>query len=330
MPWFAKDNALKVSALIPAYNRRMHISRAIDSVLAQSVPVDEIIVVDDGSTDDTAGIIRNRYGSRVRVIQQRNMGVSLARKRAIDEAQGEWVAFLDSDDEWLPERNAEFLKAAAKVPNKVALIFGNARYVTDKGEGGSVFEEDRFIINTDLEILPDPLSRLMWKLGFGHPCSMGSTFIQRSVLQELRCFSEGLNHSEDFLVGMQIASGYAFAAIPSVVTRIYRTSDLEDSSLDAKWDASEDHRRAAILGYACAARATGERKWANLHAEWVRALCKWRAQRGLPSRQLALEQFTFGFSMRSAAFFCGAMLGPQFFRVGFAAKRKFKAVYQRT
>ncbi len=136
---------MKVSALIPTYNRRNYIFRAIDSVLAQTVPVDEIIVVDDGSTDGTLEAIGSVYGPEVKVVRQENMGVSVARKRAIDEAQGEWVAFLDSDDEWLPERNAAFLRAISIVPPKVAWIFGNTRYVTDEGEGSTVFRDGRLL-----------------------------------------------------------------------------------------------------------------------------------------------------------------------------------------
>ncbi|GAC1679944.1 MAG: hypothetical protein PVS2B2_17980 [Candidatus Acidiferrum sp.] len=319
---------MKVSALIPVYNRSRHICRAIDSVLAQTMPVDEIIVVDDGSTDDTVEVIRRCYGTSVKIIQQKNMGVSVARKRAIDEAQGEWVAFLDSDDDWLKGRNAEFLGAISKVPQNVALIFGNTRYVTDEGEGKSVFEEDGLVIKDNPQILQDPLAEIAWKLGRGHPCVLQSTFLRRSVLRELQSFKEGLRHSEDFLAGMEIASRYCFAAIPSDVTRLYRTSDLGESSLDTKWNSREDHRRAAILGYACAARATGDKHWAILHADSIRALCKWRAQRDLPIRRLAADQFTFGISARSLAFFCGAMIGPVFFKAGFSAKTKHKALFQ--
>src|SRR3954470_7513973 len=106
---------MNVSAIIPTFNRRQYIQRAIDSVLAQTLPVDEIIVVDDGSKDGTAAAVEAWYGSRVRVIRQENSGVSGARRRGIQEATGEWIAFLDSDDEWSPERNKQLSDAAARV-----------------------------------------------------------------------------------------------------------------------------------------------------------------------------------------------------------------------
>ncbi|MHC5139531.1 MAG: glycosyltransferase family 2 protein, partial [Planctomycetota bacterium] len=94
---------LTISAVIPAYNAAKYIARSIDSVLAQTHPVDEIVIVDDGSTDNTAAIIKD-YGDKVRYIHQPNAGVSAARNTGIEAATGNWIAFLDADDEWLPEK----------------------------------------------------------------------------------------------------------------------------------------------------------------------------------------------------------------------------------
>jgi glycosyltransferase involved in cell wall biosynthesis len=92
-----------VSVVIPCYNAERYIARAIESVLAQTRPADEIIVVDDGSTDSSADVIR-RYGNRVRRAYQENAGVAVARNAGIGLARGRWIAFLDADDEWFPEK----------------------------------------------------------------------------------------------------------------------------------------------------------------------------------------------------------------------------------
>jgi glycosyltransferase involved in cell wall biosynthesis len=322
----AHEEYVKVSALIPTYNRRSFIFRAIDSVTAQTEPVDEIIVVDDGSTDGTPEAIEDHYGSRVKVIRQENMGVSGARRRSIDEAQGEWMAFLDSDDEWLPTRNAEFLKAISSLPSRVGIVFGNTRFVTDQGDGNTVFEENGLFIASDPTVFENPLFELDWKADRTRPAVVPSSFMRKSALIEMDCFSEGLRHAEDFLATMQIASRHSFAAIPSVVTRVYRTSDLSQSSLELKWNEWDDNKRAKLLAYALAARTTRAKMWGELYADSVRGFCKWRSQRGLPIRHLAGEQFRFGVSVRSVVFFCGAMLGTRFFRAGFAAKRKLRAL----
>jgi len=97
-----KTNA-GVSVIIPTYNRGWIIRAAIDSVLAQTYRDFELIVVDDGSTDETAKILQS-YGPEVKVIRQANAGVSAARNAGIRSAEGALIAFLDSDDRWLPEK----------------------------------------------------------------------------------------------------------------------------------------------------------------------------------------------------------------------------------
>jgi glycosyltransferase involved in cell wall biosynthesis len=94
---------MTIAVVIPAYNAAGYIRRAIDSVLAQTRRPDEIIVVDDGSTDDTATVVQS-YGSGVKLIRQANAGASAARNTGINAATSEWIAFLDGDDEWLPNK----------------------------------------------------------------------------------------------------------------------------------------------------------------------------------------------------------------------------------
>jgi len=93
----------KFSVIIPAYNSAATLTRAVESVLAQSWPADEIIVIDDGSTDDTL-LVAREFGDQVRVIHQSNAGVSVARNRGADVATGDWLAFLDADDWYYPDR----------------------------------------------------------------------------------------------------------------------------------------------------------------------------------------------------------------------------------
>src|SRR5262245_30132400 len=90
-----------VSVVIPAYNCARFIGEALDSVFAQDYPELEVVVVDDGSTDDTCAVVEG-YGDRVKLIRQRNAGAAVARNEGMRRASGEYVAFLDSDDLWLP------------------------------------------------------------------------------------------------------------------------------------------------------------------------------------------------------------------------------------
>jgi cellulose synthase/poly-beta-1,6-N-acetylglucosamine synthase-like glycosyltransferase len=106
-----------VSVIIPAYRAAGVIGRAVDSLLAQTRPPDEILIIDDGSPDDVAAALEP-YGQRVRLLRQPNGGASSARNRGLDEATGEWIAFLDADDYWEPcklERQLSLLQAHPEV-----------------------------------------------------------------------------------------------------------------------------------------------------------------------------------------------------------------------
>src|SRR5215470_7379907 len=90
----------KVSVVIPTYNRAAKVQKGIRSALAQTFSDLEVIVVDDGSADDTGKVLAEAFGDRIRYCYQSNQGASAARNKGITEARGEWIAFLDSDDEW--------------------------------------------------------------------------------------------------------------------------------------------------------------------------------------------------------------------------------------
>jgi len=94
---------MKISVIIPTYNRSHVLARALDSVLSQTLQVHEIIVVDDGSTDQTAQLIKDKYQSVI-YIEQANQGVSAARNAGILKSSGDWIALLDSDDSWLTNK----------------------------------------------------------------------------------------------------------------------------------------------------------------------------------------------------------------------------------
>jgi glycosyltransferase involved in cell wall biosynthesis len=96
----SKNSAPKISVIIPLFNKEPHIARALNSVLNQTFQDFEIIVVDDGSTDNGANIVREFTDMRIRFIQQENQGASSARNHGTDCAKGELIAFLDADDEW--------------------------------------------------------------------------------------------------------------------------------------------------------------------------------------------------------------------------------------
>jgi glycosyltransferase involved in cell wall biosynthesis len=121
----------KISVIIPTYNRAAMLPRAIGSVLAQTYQNWELIVVDDASTDDTKGVVRSFRDSRVRYVKlERNSGPSRARNTGMHQARGQYLAFLDSDDEWLPHKLAIQLRQFETNPYKfprLGVVLGRRR-----------------------------------------------------------------------------------------------------------------------------------------------------------------------------------------------------------
>jgi len=129
---------LKVSTVIPTYNRRTQVLGAIASVLRQTVPVDEIIVVDDGSTDARRSAFATGSGPASKLSSRRMPGGGSA-EPGIREAQGEWIAFLDSDDVWLPTKIERQTDILARFGDQVGLCFTDCVFTGDPALTLSVF-----------------------------------------------------------------------------------------------------------------------------------------------------------------------------------------------
>ncbi len=126
------------SIVVPAYNRAATIKKTIDSLLAQSYPYFEIIIADDGSSDDTAEIIRAIDDTRIRYFFQNNEGVSAARNFGTEKSQYDWLSFLDSDDTVSPDWLADFAHEIKN--NKVDIVFCGMRQINKKFEVNKVID----------------------------------------------------------------------------------------------------------------------------------------------------------------------------------------------
>src|SRR5690606_1176147 len=122
-----------VSVITPTYNRADFIGEAVESVLAQTYPNFELVIIDDGSTDNTRDILEPYLkDSRIRLFHQQNQGQSVARNRGLEEATGEFICFLDSDNAWFPEKLEKSLKAFDHNPES-DVVYGDFVVIDEQG-----------------------------------------------------------------------------------------------------------------------------------------------------------------------------------------------------
>lgn len=188
-----------ISVIIPLYNKKDSIATALDSVLAQSYQDFEVVVVDDGSADEGATVVEGYTDPRIRLIRQPNAGVSAARNRGIDEARGEFVAFLDADDEWMPEFLEEIVALQREFPDCRAQA---TTYV--QCQNGN---KENIVLNK-LPFLGERgvLTNYFEVASCSHPPVWTSAVcIERALLMEIGCFPLGIKSGEDLLTWARIA-----------------------------------------------------------------------------------------------------------------------------
>jgi glycosyltransferase involved in cell wall biosynthesis len=182
-----------VSVVIPTYNSARYLEDAVDSVLAQSFKSLEVIVIDDGSNDDT-GAVMGRYGASVRYISQHNQGVAAARNHGIEHSRGRYVAFLDADDIWLPHKIQRQLQALEERP-ECRLCYSEF----------AVASSD--LAPLDVERLTPSGLALEDLLMRGNVIGSPSTVLsERSLLIEVGCFDIGLSQCADWDLWVRIAA----------------------------------------------------------------------------------------------------------------------------
>lgn len=180
------DSAPRISVVLPVYNGVATICRALESILAQTLTAWEIICVDDGSTDGTADALR-RYGGRLRVIAQKNLGPSAARNAGARSASGEFLVFFDADDVMRPAMLARCVRAFSDNPRAV-LVYVNAEIVDDDGR---VLRTSMVAPDRDHAPTLDELLSHIW------PIVPSTAMMRRSAFETVGGFNETLRSCED-------------------------------------------------------------------------------------------------------------------------------------
>ena len=220
----------KVSVIIPAYNGDRYIAEAIDSVLAQTYSDYEIIVVDDGSTDNTSGVVRqygdrgcealdSAYpaGKRVRYIKQTNQGVAASRNFGLTAAKGEYIAFLDQDDVFLPHKLASQVTLLDE-NSSLGMVNSGWQIVNEQGKVKAAVQPWQQIPNLNFANL------IIWK-----PVFLGAMLFRHSWLKRSPQFDLALSQTPDVDLVLRLAAMDCPAAWVETTTVKYRQHDANAS-----------------------------------------------------------------------------------------------------
>ena len=231
----------KVSVVIPTYNRAATVPRAIESVLAQTVTDLEVIVVDDGSSDDTGKVLREMFGDLIRYYSQVNQGASVARNKGVEEARGEWIAFLDSDDLWEKEKLEWQLKALEQFGPECGGCYTDVRFF-NHSETRTMFQlvEHEFRHEGKMGAKPDVLERLVRPGGSGMVVCLSSLVARADLVRKTGGFDLTLLYSQDseFMFRLAMLTGLCYVNLPLV--RFDRSpAEIRHVGVQSEWNKME-------------------------------------------------------------------------------------------
>ncbi len=184
------------SVIVTTYNRPGQTVGAVESVLSQTLTPDEVIVVDDGSTDETTEALRP-FGNSIRVLRQEQKGVSAARNAGIRASSGDWLAFLDSDDLWLPRKLEAQAEALKNTDYKI--IYTNEKWIKDGRHRNQGKRHKKYSGRIYEKCLPLCI------------ISPSSVMIHRSVFETVGLFEEDLPACEDYDMWLRVCARYPVA-----------------------------------------------------------------------------------------------------------------------
>ena len=211
----------RISAVVPLYNKEDRVQKCLTSIAAQRSSVFEVIIINDGSTDDSCKVATealNRLSLCGYVVTQKNKGVSAARNAGVRRAKGDYIAFLDADDEWLPEFIAKMNSLIVDCPD--AALYGCAHSVH--------WDNEVRIIRPGVRHgFRGYLSNFFYASLFGSVANSSKAVVQKKALNQIGGFPTGAAVSEDIYVWMRLASRYIVAFEDFVGARV---TILDDQS----------------------------------------------------------------------------------------------------
>lgn len=224
-----------LSVVIPTWNRARLVCEAVESALSQRTGQVEVIVVDDGSTDDTANILTRNFDSRIHLLRlPHRRGVGAARNTGVRAASGELLAFLDSDDLWLPGKLDAELRVLERFPDAEAVVSDSLCFVEGQADDDSRFERTGLLSATQGDVRWVSEIEWLWT-NSRNAVQMSSVILRRKALAHLEgnLFAEDLLSCEDWEFQMRIYHRCRVVVLPEVWTW---ARCLDDDARLGRWN----------------------------------------------------------------------------------------------
>ena len=214
----------RVTVLMPAYNAGKYIAEAIQSVLAQDFPDFELLIVDDGSTDDTREVIGRFADERIRLLRQENQGISAALNAGLAEARGYYIARFDADDICLPER----------LTRQIGFLDANPAYVLTGSEAEYILEDGEHLF--DFHCIAYSHEEIMEKLTRRCPFIHSAVMYRKKEVLDAGAYSLYAHNFEDYLLWIQLARAGKFHNLPERLIKV--RINPSSVTIDEKWRGS--------------------------------------------------------------------------------------------
>ncbi len=216
-----------VSIITPTFNRARFIGQAVESVLAQTIGDYELLIIDDGSTDNTAEVVAPFLGDhRIQYQVQRNLGQSVARNKGLKAARGEFICFLDSDDAWVPDK-LEYQLAVMDHNPEVDIVHGDEIIIDEQGHELSRENIRRYSGIISRQLLAD------------NSVSINTAMVRRHCFDALGGFNTGYGVADDYELWLRFSTRYKFLYVPSYFGYYRVMSDQISSDKDRRFRANE-------------------------------------------------------------------------------------------
>lgn len=219
---------MKTSIVMTVYNGTWCIERALDSVMEQTRRPEEILICDDGSTDGTPDLVERRYGDRLTLVRLPHRGAAITRRAGLDRATGDWIAFMDADDTWVPEKHERQLEFLGRHP-EVKLVMSDGVYTSAEGVLRESWLSDYFdpVEEKIGDLFPSGVERCYMLLS--------SIMVERDAYEAVGGLDPNMTWSYDYDLWLRVLARFPGAIMKERLTTYYSSPGAMSRNIEARY-----------------------------------------------------------------------------------------------